>query len=231
MMPSDGGVVVAGGPEASGLIRDRDGEFTMKRDRGERRACGMCGSLGARGVAVLTGCVVLLMTACTAGGVSSGAATRTGSLGVGNTLGARGSLEITTEAAVHDTTIASPTDAVWAALPTVFATLDIETPTVDARSLTVGNPEHSSARIEGSRMSTYFDCGTGLGGPNADRYEVTIYMMVQLLGPLAQGTMVRTVVDAFAKPRDVSGNAVHCVSKGVLERRVVELMTETVGGP
>jgi hypothetical protein len=80
-------------------------------------------------------------------------------------------------------------------------------------------------------MSTYFDCGTGLGGPNADRYEVTIYMMVQLLGPLAQGTMVRTVVDAFAKPRDVSGNAVHCVSKGVLERRVVELMTETVGGP
>jgi hypothetical protein len=37
-------------------------------------------------------------------------------------------------------------------------------------------------------------------------------------------------MDAYARPRDVSGNDIHCVSKGTLERRIVELITEGLDG-
>ena len=38
--------------------------------------------------------------------------------------------------------------------------------------------------------------------------------------------IVTTSLDAYARPRDVAGNAVHCVSRGALERRLAELITE-----
>ena len=46
---------------------------------------------------------------------------------------------------------------------------------------------------------------------------------------------LRLVIDmtaptAYARPRDVSGNNLHCVSKGTLERRIEELIAEGLAG-
>ena len=46
----------------------------------------------------------------------------------------------------------------------------------------------------------------------------------------ASGTIVSTTVDGTAKPRDVRGDTVACSSKGQIERRVAELVTELLGG-
>ena len=170
-------------------------------------------------------------TACTSGGTRSAAVgSRTERISVSGRDYSTEPLEITTEASVLDSMVAAAPAAVWSALPTVFELLRIETSTVDAGSLVIGNPRFIGGRIEGKALSTYVDCGNTYGGPTADRYQVTLYLMVGLSGPFpGGGTMVRTVMDASARPRDVMGNSLHCVSKGTLERRIVELVTEMAG--
>ena len=153
-----------------------------------------------------------------------------GGVEIRDVRGGGGSLDITSEASVRDTVLSAGRAPIWAALPSVFETLGIETSTVDPGSLVIGNRGTRSTRVEGRRMSGYLDCGSGFGGAYADRYQITLYLMVQLASRADGGTLVRTILDASARPRDVSGNAVHCRSKGTLERRVVELITENLSG-
>lgn len=145
-------------------------------------------------------------------------------------LGGRGAVDLSTDASVRDSILPASRASVWAALPSVFETLEMDTPTVDAASLMIGNPRYRPRRrIGGERLSRHLDCGSGPGGDYADRYQVTIYLMVQLGSPPGGGTMVRTTLDASARPRDVAGSAVHCGSRGSLERRIVELILENLG--
>ncbi|MDH3206971.1 MAG: hypothetical protein OEO79_10180 [Gemmatimonadota bacterium] len=132
---------------------------------------------------------------------------------------------------VRDSVVDAPRARVWAALPSVFETLGIETPTVDPASFTMGDPGSRVARIGGStRLSTYLDCGIGILGPNADRYEVTLQLMVQLANNPAGGTLVRTTLDAYARPRDTSGDALQCASQRTLERQIVDLIDIELSG-
>ena len=144
-------------------------------------------------------------------------------------VGGRGTLDLSTEASVRDSILPASRASVWSALPSVFETLEMDTPTVDAASLMIGNARfRPRRRIGGERPSRYFDCGSGPGGDYADRYQVTLYLMVQLRSAPGGGTMVRTTLDASARPRDVAGGSVHCGSKGSLERRIVELILENL---
>jgi hypothetical protein len=171
-----------------------------------------------------------LLTACASGG--SGASTTSsvgGGVEVRNMVGGRGTLDLSTEASVRDSILPASRASVWSALPSVFETLEMDTPTVDAASLMIGNARfRPRRRIGGERPSRYFDCGSGPGGDYADRYQVTLYLMVQLRSAPGGGTMVRTTLDASARPRDVAGGSVHCGSKGSLERRIVELILENL---
>jgi hypothetical protein len=115
---------------------------------------------------------------------------------------------------------------VWAVLPAVFAQLGIETTRVDAGEGVIGNPSYRARRIEGQRMSTYLDCGRSFGRDYADQYTVTLGVLVQLV-PTADGrTVVRTVLDAYARDPSQNGPAVHCITWGSLERRIGELVAE-----
>ena len=111
-----------------------------------------------------------------------------------------------------------------------FETLNLETPTVDARAFSIGNRGCRARRIEGKRLSTYLQCGSSISRPNADQYEVTLQRMVQLLDAPGGSTTVRTTLDAYARSRSSSVNAIHCTSKGRFERRVVELIREELAG-
>lgn len=150
---------------------------------------------------------------------------RAGTVGIANSQGFVGFLDIETDAAVRQTTVsASPSD-VWSVLPDVLEALDVPLETFDAMVLAIGNTNFSPRRIEGRRMSRYLDCGTNLGRANADRYRVSMYLMLKL-DPEGDATALAIVMEAYARPMDVAGNAVHCTSRGRLEDRIEELVQE-----
>lgn len=130
------------------------------------------------------------------------------------------------QSSIQDSVITESPQEVWAVLPAVFETLGIGTPTNNSATLTIGDPGSRIARIEGStRLSQYFDCGIGVLGPNADNYEITLQLIVQL-GLREGDTVVRTTLDAYARPRTAAGDPIHCSSQRTLERRILELIDQ-----
>jgi hypothetical protein len=129
---------------------------------------------------------------------------------------------------VGQTLVAASLTEIWGVLPAVFEQLDIDVTIVDAGTGVMGNTGYRARRVEGERMSRWLDCGRGLLRANADEYEVTLSVIVQLLPSLEGATTVRTTVDAYARDRSLSAGSVHCLSWGHLERRVGELVRERV---
>jgi hypothetical protein len=135
----------------------------------------------------------------------------------------QGYLEVRTgEGTVTSHTVDSPLEEVWGILPKVYEQLGIGLTTHDPKQRRTGNAGFRPTRIDGTRLSRFFDCGRGVTAtPNADRYQVTVALSTTVLGAGDGRTRVDVEVNASAKPRDVSGNAVHCSSKGTLEERIV----------
>jgi hypothetical protein len=162
-------------------------------------------------------------------GDAAAAGRRVETVSVGSSQGgALGQVEIETEASVVDNVVAVTPQAAWAALPAVFEQLGVEATTVDRRFFSMGNERFVARDIDGRSLSNYLECGSNFGRPRADQYEVTMQILVQI-GRDPTGARVRTTLDAYARPRDVGGNAYHCTSKGTLERRVAELITQVSG--
>ncbi len=118
-------------------------------------------------------------------------------------LATAGALDLMSEAPVVGNAIPAALPDVWFTLPSVFEALQVEPVVVDANALLMGNSEFITRPIEGRRLSSYLDCGSGLAGPNADTYVVTLQWMLQLEVAPGGGTMVTTLLDAYARPRDV----------------------------
>jgi hypothetical protein len=153
---------------------------------------------------------------------------RVQTVSIGNSQGgALSQVEIETGASVRDSVIAVSPQAAWSELGGVFETLELETPTVDRRSFSMGNERFVARRIEGRSLSNYLDCGTSFGRARADQYRITMQILVRLLRDPSGGTRVRTMLDAYAQPQDVAGNSYHCTSKGTLERRIAELLAQS----
>jgi hypothetical protein len=129
---------------------------------------------------------------------------------------------------VGRTTIPASLTSVWSELAGVLGQLEIAISHVDAGAGTIGNTGYRARRVEGEPMSRWLDCGRGPVRANADVYEVTLTVLVQL-HPADNGTTVQTTVDAYARDRSTSGGSVHCLSWGNLERRVPELVLERLG--
>ena len=127
--------------------------------------------------------------------------------------------------------IPAPVDAVWRVLPRVYQTLEIPDVREDADLMALGNTEFRARRVEGKRISQFVDCGTGATAvPNADSYDVTLSVVTRISASDG-GTLATTTVQANGRPRAVTGNPIHCQSKGTLEARVAELiLLSLVGG-
>ncbi len=125
--------------------------------------------------------------------------------------------------------VAAPVESVWRVLAEVYDRLEIPVGLSDPGQRTLGNHGYRTSRIGGVRLSRYLDCGTGMGGPYADQYVVTVLVLTRLT-EAEGGTMVVTTVDGSAKPRGVSGNAVLCASERRLEVRLTQLIVEVLEG-
>lgn len=138
-------------------------------------------------------------------------------------------IEITNEASVRVQTIPAASDVAWGVLGGIYAQLDIPVVASDPSTMTLGNPGYTARRVGGDRMSTFVDCGDNLTGARADQYNVTLTVMTALTAKGPESTELLTMVDAYGKPRSVSGNSIHCPSRGTLERRIAQLVAEALG--
>jgi len=116
-------------------------------------------------------------------------------------------------------------DSVWRALPLVYERLGVE-----GAGLLPGQPVYGAQgfrprRLEGKRLSSWIDCGTGLTAtPKADEYLVTMSLLSRVVPEREGGTRLETVLTAHARSLSAAGDPVNCQSTGRLEARVAELV-------
>ncbi len=146
----------------------------------------------------------VLLAACGSSGNLSGSR-QTDQIRV-RTIDSALSVEVGNASQLVGSVVAKSRSEVWPVLPAVFETLEVEPPSIDARTLVMGNPGYRPRRIEGKRLSTYLECGRSMGKPNADQYAVTLQFMVQSESAADGGTSVNTLMDATARSRALSGN-------------------------
>jgi hypothetical protein len=99
--------------------------------------------------------------------------------------------------------------------------LDIDAEMMDPTTLVIGTDGLRTSRVDGRLLSEYLDCGGGVAGPNADNYDVTLSVFVQLEGGGSASTRLRTVLDASAQSRYNLSDQLQCASIGTLERLLV----------
>lgn len=138
-------------------------------------------------------------------------------------------VELYNEAGVGVRTLEVAAETVWSVVGGVYAQMEIPVEESDPRVMQLGNPGYAARRIEGDRMNTFVDCGSNLAGPMANQYDITLAVVTKLTSKGPESTEILTMVDAYGRPRAVSGNPIHCQSRGVLEQRVAQRIAEALG--
>lgn len=138
-------------------------------------------------------------------------------------------IEITNEAGLGVRTIEVAAETVWGVVGGVYAQLDIPVEQSDPRAMQIGNPGYTARRVERDRMNTFVDCGHDLAGPLANQYDITLAVATRLAAKGPESTQIVTMVDAYGRPRAVSGNTIHCQSRGELEKRIAQRIAEALG--
>lgn len=167
---------------------------------------------------------------CASGTASSGSAPTSGALVSDKQVGVRGGLLLFTEPGIDERMIDAPVDLVWAALPEVYSELEIPIGVSDPVAREYGNSSYRTRRVGGERLSRFLECGHGMTAqPYADQYDVSIMVVTKVRPADDSATTVLTTVDAYAKARATSGNAIHCGSKGTLELRIAQMIVDALG--
>jgi len=139
------------------------------------------------------------------------------------------STQIATDREYVKKTLPLPLDLVWGVLPGVYQELGIPVVTSNPTTKEVGNPGFEVARVGGSRMNRYLDCGTSRTGPMANAYQVTLTVMTKLSELEGGQTEVSSVVYGTAVNRTTAGYPVNCSSREKLEVMIVEKVAEALG--
>ena len=121
---------------------------------------------------------------------------------------------------------------VYEALITVFDAIKVPLTIRDSTYAVLGNLQFSKSRtLAGAQMSRYFECGSGLTGPNADTFKVTMALMVRVEAVTPETSRVRTGLIAGAQ-NIMAGSAdpVRCSTTGMLELRMHEVLLQRLAG-
>ena len=122
--------------------------------------------------------------------------------------------------------VAFPMDRTWAAVRFAYDSLEIPVASMDPANHIVGNSDMKLRRRLGAvGLSQYIDCGRLQGAPGAETYDIRMSVLTQVVPATATTTSVLTTVEARGKPITMSGEFTLCTSTGVLERRIVDLVT------
>lgn len=138
-------------------------------------------------------------------------------------------VEMWTEPGVGARTIQVAPELAWRVLGGVYSEMDIPVSASNPQTMQLGNGGYSARRIGGKRMNSFIDCGSDLSGPLANQLEITLTVSTKLTAKEEGATEVLTTLDAWGKPRAVSGNPMHCQSRGVLELDIAKAVAEALG--
>lgn len=145
---------------------------------------------------------------------------------VTNQVGGMGVTELHDDRGVAAHRVAFAPGAVWRVLPGVYEQLGVPDHGAAPDELLYGSRNFRARRIEGDRLSAFLDCGMGpTATPRADEYDVRMTVVSQVRDAGDGESLIETTVEASARPRGNSGNAVDCASRGTLESRVATLAT------
>jgi hypothetical protein len=136
-------------------------------------------------------------------------------------------LQLNREAAITALSVAASPEAVWSALPQVFAELEIPVTGIRTEAKVLTATGHRLRRIGGRGMATYFDC-PGAYENLAASSDVYFSVQTQVLPDSGEdGSVVRTRVDGSARSSR-SGSQVLCSSRGSLETLILLRLSEKV---
>jgi len=128
--------------------------------------------------------------------------------------------------------IAASADQVWAALPDVFTEVGLDQAGVLDESARVYGMQPTSVRrrLAGVPLSRLLDCGSRAGIPNADSYSVTVAIRTQVQPDGAEGSFLRTELEAHGRATGTSDASVRCGTTNELERRIERLVKARIAG-
>ena len=133
------------------------------------------------------------------------------------------------EAVVARSIITAPLTDVWNVLPSVYADLGIAVEMVNPTEYRIGNQAlRARRRIGQLQMIRLLSCGGTIGAPNAETFDITMYVVSQVSAGQAGTSSLATVVQAVGKSPNFGGNNVSCASLGALEKRIEELVRAKV---
>lgn len=138
-------------------------------------------------------------------------------------------VEMFTQPGVDARTIQVAPELAWRVLGGVYSEMGIPVTSTNPQTMQLGNPAYKARRIGGKRMNSFIDCGSDLSGPLANQLEITLTVSTRLTAKEEGATEVLTVIDAWGEPRAVSGNPMHCQSRGVLELDIAKAIADALG--
>lgn len=206
-------------------VAHRGAEHVASRDSRGRR-----GSCGRRGVFLLLMAVLLPAWGCASGGSGGREDATPTPAQVRSVVRIDGyaPVEIFNEPGVGVRTIATEVGTAWRVLGGVYEQMGIPVTESDPRAMQLGNPAYLARRVDGDRMNSFIDCGSDFSGPLANQYDITLTVITKLTSKGPESTEVLTMTDAYGKPRAVSGNSIHCTSRGVLEMRIAQKVADAL---
>jgi hypothetical protein len=118
------------------------------------------------------------------------------------------------------TTIAAPIDKVWPALVLAYADMGIEPAIADREAGRYGNANFPAPRrINGRPLAQFYNCGSGLTGPNIESGRLTANVVTTLQPGSEPGTtLASTYATGTLRRNDgTSADPIVCASTGALE--------------
>ncbi len=121
-------------------------------------------------------------------------------------------------------------EKVLEALRSAYSDLGIEVKLYDPTHGQVGNRNFTrSYRLSGQPLSRFIGCGTTMTGEAADSYRVTMALLSQVT-PENGRSRVQTSLTGAAQDIGTSDERVSCLSRGLLEAQVNELVSRRIAG-
>lgn len=121
--------------------------------------------------------------------------------------------------------ITVPLDTAWARLPAVYQSLGLPVQERDEPLRRMGTCSYRlHGRLKGVPLSRYLDCGELRNVPNADRLEVDLLVLTAVRNDPNLGPSVATFVLASAGESVASRQRHWCLSSGLLETKIRDLV-------
>jgi len=135
--------------------------------------------------------------------------------------------ELSTPENIH---VKARPDSVFALLRTIYPEVGVEVKLFDPAKGEIGNRNFSKYyNLKGVALHNFVGCGTTATGPSADTYRVTMSLVSYVFAD-ATGSNVSTRLEAKADDTGLSKGMVSCLTTGMLEERVNQLLLTRSGG-